>query len=106
MGKKIDPRNGAPKLVTNVAAHPGMSFIESVDGVGLVRFTGVSRTQVGHATQSGGIPINQSTAEKSIYRQGQAPTHPSQTMRGECRAKPGDACAVLNDAVMRVPRSK
>jgi hypothetical protein len=98
-GKKNIARDGAPKLIAEVPAHPGMTFRESIDGVGLVRFGGISKTQLAHAMQSGGVPITEPNPNiEKTYTAGQVPTYPTQALRREHTATRGDASAILTDA--------
>jgi hypothetical protein len=92
MAKNI-ARNGAPKRIYEVPAHPGMKFVEAIDGVSLVR-TGSSRTTV----ESGGTPITTPTVDKNIYKVGQPPTYPGHIRPAFGSAKVGDANLILQDA--------
>jgi hypothetical protein len=68
-----------------------MSFRTAIDGQSFL-VKGYSKTQVGHAVESGGVPITTPTTEKNFYSQGQA-----QPVIGHLRpatfgaARPGDA---------------
>jgi len=95
-----------PKRLYEVKPHPGMRFVEAVDGLGLVKVTGISKTQLGRMTQSGGIPVTQATVEKRLYAEGQPKPHPSHAgprRHGTAMQRDGIASAVLNDAVLSTP---
>jgi hypothetical protein len=78
----------------DIPAHSGMRFRAAVDGQTFLA-TGISKTELGHMTESGGTPITDPTVEKRIG--GQPPVYPGHIRTAFGAAKPGDAHAILTD---------
>jgi hypothetical protein len=81
-------------------AHPGMSFRQSVDGLGFVRFSGISKTALAHVEDGTQVHAPNPDLRK---KHGQVQTHIGHALRParDGMAQRGDAAAILDDAGRR-----
>jgi len=85
------------KRLGEIPPHSGIRFKTSVDGQSFVA-TGISKTQLGHMTESGGTPITTPTVDKNIYKIGAPPIYPGHYRPVYGAARPGDASVILREA--------